>query len=319
MSKATTTDDNDSTDAATPLTTEAFHEYADVGRILQLSDDRTAHVADVGMSLIGYPSVTVVMDNGKTRKAVVGTVDDNTDNGGLAWVSDVEDNDNPSMSDVDTAYGNLQFGKINVNGLLKATPTTDDRDTCPVCGATTHFCQQWAALRDHAAVELRKCSPDGDDAPRHMCVYETPCKRTDATAPHDVTLVTPDGETVTETVHGFYQRRDTGDWNGFAAVTQGDDDPRGIYTAREVASFINGKMNSDGDAERFGVAQMGGSGYSGVGDLGSGRHERPMAVTWWDENDSLGWCAKTQFVPIGDFYEIEQTTVPYGVVPSDDE
>jgi hypothetical protein len=183
----------------------------------------------------------VVTPNGDVKSLAYGAIREGDDETALAFVDKIIEKDESDFSPNDCLTVGLDNVEIH-NGenvdILDQLQATSDRE-CPNCGNDSNPYQFGDRDGNHTR-EARRCG----ECDMHYVIDRT-IPETTATVQsrsHDGTW----GETVE--LSGMYRE---------VVSSRFDLDPRqrereGYYSAKEVAQFINAKMNSSGETEQFG-------------------------------------------------------------------
>ncbi len=217
--------------------------------VIERETYHVAHVQDHYLQkLLELPTVEF---NEADSPLVLGAPDE----GDVAWAADIPDEKGAPPSEEDRIpYDHIIVGENPVLSELvggeEGMTVTTDRD-CPHCGKTATGFEQDNAEESHGRVtdvpdpliELRHC---GD------CNVAFAVNRP------------ADPDTASVTTYGIYSGEDTADIDGLYVrkdtclmqFMRETDTYKGVWTASEVASFVNGKMNTEGDADRFGFVNV---------------------------------------------------------------
>lgn len=178
-----------------------------------------------------------------------------SDEGDVAWAADIPDEKGEPPSEDDCIpYEHVVVGENPVLSELSdgedGMTVTTDRD-CPHCGKTATGFKQDNAEKTHGGtaelpdqlIELRHC----DDCNVAFAVSRP-------ADPDAATVTTYDiyGEENTVDIDGLYVRRDT----CLMQFARESNAYEGVWTASEVASFVNGKMNTEDGADRSGFVSV---------------------------------------------------------------
>jgi hypothetical protein len=225
--------------------------------------DGTEYVVITRNFGLGHSPLTVVSTAGTQGRLIGGTLSRTSSTAGVLWTHEFLSNENRSLrrNDLLATFDRVYRLERNRLDLVHAwTPDTDQRE-CPSCesdlGGEPLRIEQQASR----AVELRQCTnTDCQHAYRFVRPFPTPETATlliSAGSDEDASRTTPylTSETVTDySLSGVFRCTEQDDFAFPIETNDGRDD--GFWTAGEVATFCNAKLDHDDPAERFGVVTV---------------------------------------------------------------
>jgi hypothetical protein len=242
-STATAPEVDNSAVAETITDTEQFFN-CEQGDVLWIAGTEYV-VIDEAFTILGKNPLFVQGEDGSFGKMVAGMVSDTT--GGVTWIKDISECDSEDVSRVHLLAEFGDFYKLKSNGLEKVheyLPDTDTR-TCPNCEHESEGKPIRIEEQGPYTLEIRQCH-NSDCLQAFRFKRRTP-------EPASATVLAEDAEsktTVPVTITGHFTCERQDDFK-FPIDTNS---PRveGIYSAQEVADFINPKMVGD----QYGVTKI---------------------------------------------------------------
>ena len=212
---------------------DEFYDMS-VGDVLWV-DGTEYVVVDRPMALINPSPLAVVSADGNQGELVAGKIP-NGSGDGVAWKSSLVDKETHeiSRSDLLCQYDQLyQLETESLKHVHQWTPDTDHRE-CPGCADGQNGEPLRIERQASKSVELRRCT-DTDCKYMYRFVRDFP-------EPDTATIVTYDDNDGfgLESVTGVFTCEEQDDFKFPVSTHDGRDD--GVFTATEIAAFVNEKM-----------------------------------------------------------------------------
>jgi hypothetical protein len=209
---------------------------------------------------LSHRPLTVVSATGTQGRLIGGTLSQTSTTAGVLWTHEFPSNDDRSLqrSDLLATFDRVYRLERDRHDLVHAwTPDTDQRE-CPACDVGRSGEPLRIEQQASRAVELRQCTnTDCQHVYRFVRPFPVPETATlliSAGSGEDASRTTPSltSETVTDySLSGVFRCTEQDDFKFPIETNNGRDD--GFWTAGEVATFCNRKLDHDDPEERFGV------------------------------------------------------------------
>jgi hypothetical protein len=225
--------------------------------------DGTEYVVITRNFGLGHSPLTVVSAAGTQGRLIGGTLSRTSSTAGVLWTHEFPSNEDRSLrrSDLLATFDRVYRLERDRLDLVHAwTPDTEQRE-CPACETGRSGEPLRIEQQASRAVELRQCTnTDCQHAYRFVRPFPVPETATlliSAGSGEDASRTTPSltSETVTNySLSGVFRCTEQDDFKFPIETNDGRDD--GFWTAGEVATFCNPKLDHDDPAERFGVVTV---------------------------------------------------------------
>ena len=234
---------NESAVEETITDTEQFFN-CEQGDVLWIAGTKYV-VVDEAFTILGKNPLIVQSEDGKHGEMVAGATNDST--GGVAWVEALADCESGSVYNTHLLGEFGEIYKLKSNGLEKLHSYLPDTDTrsCSSCNHEGEGRPIRIEEQGQQTIEIKQCL-NTDCSQTFRFVRDTP-KPDSATV---VTYSTEDQSLEPVTISGLFECERQDDFK--FPINTNTARKEGVYSAREVAEFINPKMVGD----RYGVVTI---------------------------------------------------------------